>query len=89
MLKPTSDREEGLIKSSGGIGDSLDSCLLITKGEGGLLHLKFWFFVHTKFGEDRLALQEDFGSNIKNIQILPRGNDNKGGVGEQAEHCRS
>ena len=34
--------------------------------------------------EDRLALQEDFGSNIKNIQILPRGNDNKGGVGEQS-----
>ena len=88
MLKPTSDREEGLIKSSGGIGDSLDSCLLITKGEGGLLHLKFWFLSKPSLGrareEDRLALQEDFGSNIKNIQILPRGNDNKGGVGEQS-----
>ena len=78
MFKPTSDREEGLIKSSGGIGDSLDSCLLITKGEGGLLHLKFWFLSIPSL-EDRLALQEDFGSNIKNIQILPRGNDNKGG----------
>ena len=43
MLKPTSDRKEGLIKSGGSMGDSLDSCLLITKGEGGLLHLKFWF----------------------------------------------
>ena len=66
------------------MGDSLDSCLLITKGEGGLLHLKFWFLSKPSLGAGgKTGWHCRKISNIKNIQILPRGNDNKGGVGEE------